>query len=180
MIASLWHMDDIVSLWYMGWSSEAFSMHDWGTGFLILLLADPHSLEGRQGAKNGATNPDEELPFSRSYNLDFHGGGGQSSHLFIQTLRDARVHSSATAHHNVAVEVFSDVDVALKNGVVCDFVEPWNFLADHHGLEEGLRTTEALWANSDHLTIRKLIGFFILVGVLVGCIRANLLSISAS
>ena len=40
---------------------EALAMHDRGAGFVVLLFADPHLLEGGEGGQDGATNPDGVL-----------------------------------------------------------------------------------------------------------------------
>ena len=40
---------------------EALPVDDGGTCLIILLLADPHLLEGGQGSQDGATDPDRVL-----------------------------------------------------------------------------------------------------------------------
>ena len=37
---------------------EALAMHDGRPRLVVLLLRDPHLLEGRQGGQDGAANPD--------------------------------------------------------------------------------------------------------------------------
>ena len=49
---------------------EALPVNDSGTGFIILLLGNPHLLESGKGGKDGATNPDRVLPLWRSNDLD--------------------------------------------------------------------------------------------------------------
>lgn len=59
-----------------GWSVteaenlEAPAVDDAGTGLIVLLLEDPHLLEGRQGSQDGTTNPDGVLTLRRSDDLD--------------------------------------------------------------------------------------------------------------
>lgn len=51
---------------------EAFSVHDRRAGFVVLLLRDPHLLEGGQRGQDGATDPDGVFTFWRRDNFDFH------------------------------------------------------------------------------------------------------------
>ena len=95
--------------------SETFSVDDSSTGFLILGFGDPHGLESRQGAENRSSDPYQEFSLGGCDNLDFHGGWSQSSDFFAETFGDAWVHGGSTAHHDVAVEIFSDIDVALQD-----------------------------------------------------------------
>ena len=48
---------------------EAFAVDNGGARLVILLLADPHLLEGGQGGQDGAPNPDRVLTLRRSNNL---------------------------------------------------------------------------------------------------------------
>ena len=49
---------------------EALPVDNGGAGLIILLLADPHLLEGGQGSQDGATDPDGVLPLRWSNDLD--------------------------------------------------------------------------------------------------------------
>jgi len=139
-----------------------------GSGLVVLLFGDPHGLEGGEGGQDGASDPDQELPLSGRDNLDLHGGGGEGSHFLAESLGDAGVHSRAPTHHDVVVEIFTDVHVALQNGLVGDFMEPGHFLADVHGFEEGLGATETLTAHCDHLAVREFVIAVVLIRVFVG------------
>lgn len=132
-------------------------MDDGGAGLLILCLGDPHGLEGGEGTEDGASNPDEELPLGGGEDLDLHGGGGEGSDFLAETFGDAGEHGGSTAHHDVAIEVLADVDVALEDGLVGDLVESGHLLANHHGLEEGFGASEPLRVDSDHLTVGQLV-----------------------
>ena len=48
---------------------EALAMHDRGAGFVVLLFADPHLLESREGGQDGATNPYGVLTLRRGNHL---------------------------------------------------------------------------------------------------------------
>ncbi len=143
-------------------------MYNGGTGFLILLLGDPHGLEGGEGTEDGASDPDEELALGRGDDLDLHGAGGEGSHFLAESLGDAGVHGGSSGHDDVAIEVLSDVHVALHDGLVTDLMESGHLLADEHGLEEGLGASESLAADGDGLAVGQLVGLVVLGGVVVG------------
>jgi hypothetical protein len=75
---------------------EALAVNDGRTALVVLLLGDPHLLEGRQRSQDGTTDPDGVLSLGRSNDLDLHGGWGQGSDLLLHTIRETRVHGSTT------------------------------------------------------------------------------------
>ena len=68
---------------------EAFPVDNAGTAFVILLLGDPHLLEGGQGSQDGSSDPDGVLPLWRSDDLDLHGGWGKGGYLFLHSVGDS-------------------------------------------------------------------------------------------
>ena len=50
-------------------SLEAFSVDDGWSGLVVLLLGDPHLLEGGQGGQDGASDPHRVLALGRSDDL---------------------------------------------------------------------------------------------------------------
>ena len=56
---------------------EALAVHDAGAGLVVLLLGDPHLLEGGEGGEDGAADPDGVLALRRGDDLDLHGRRGQ-------------------------------------------------------------------------------------------------------
>lgn len=52
-----------------GASLEALAVDDGGAGLVVLLLADPHLLEGGEGGEDGAADPDGVLPLWGSDDL---------------------------------------------------------------------------------------------------------------
>ena len=151
----------------MGLLSETFSVNNSSSCLLIFALGNPHSLECRKGWKDWTSDPDQELSFSRGNNLDLHGWRSKGSHLFAETFRNARVHGGSSRHDNVAIEIFSNIDIALKDGLVSDFMESGHFLTDHHGFEEGFRASESLGRDCDDLTVRKFISFVVLMWAVI-------------
>jgi len=53
---------------------EALPVHDGGAGLVVLLLADPHLLEGGEGGQDGASDPDGVLPLGGGDDLEQEGG----------------------------------------------------------------------------------------------------------
>merc|ERR1712212_891533 len=96
---------------------EALAVHDGGARLVVLLLGDPHLLEGRQRGQDGATDPYRVLALGRSNDLDLDGAGSQSSDLLLHAVSNTRVHGGASGQHGVGVQVLTDVDVALHDGV---------------------------------------------------------------
>merc|ERR1711939_948313 len=96
---------------------EALAVDDGWAALIVLLLGDPHLLEGGQGGEDGATDPYGVLPLGRSNDLDLDGGGSEGSDLLLHPVGDTWVHGGATGHDGVGVQVLTDVHVALHDGV---------------------------------------------------------------
>ena len=52
---------------------EALPVDDGRARLVVLLLGNPHCLEGGEGCQDGAANPNRVLPLRRSDDLDLHG-----------------------------------------------------------------------------------------------------------
>lgn len=142
-------------------------MDDFGTSFLIFGFCDPHGLEGWQWWQDWTTDPDQEFPFFWGEHLYFHGWWSQSSNFLAESLWDTWEHSCSTTHNDVAVQIFSNINITLKDGLISDFVEAWHFLSNQHRFEEGLWASESLVANWDSLSIGKLINSIVLGSLVV-------------
>ncbi|RUP42737.1 hypothetical protein BC936DRAFT_138154 [Jimgerdemannia flammicorona] len=55
-----------------------------------------------------------------------------------------RIHQGITYHNDVAVQILTDINVALHNGVVGGLVDTGRFKTEEGRLEESLRSTEAI------------------------------------
>ena len=84
---------------------EAFAVDDSGTSFIVLLLGDPHLLEGGERSQDGASDPDGVFPLGRSDDLDLHGGWSHAGDLLLHTIGDTGVHGGATGEDGVSVEI---------------------------------------------------------------------------
>jgi len=132
---------------------------DRGTRFIVLLLGDPHLLEGGEGGQDGTSDPDGVLPLGRSDDLDLHGGRSQGGDLLLHPVGDSGVHGRASRKDGVGVEIFTDVDVALHDAVVGRLVDTARFHAKEGWLEESLGASEPLVSDGDDLTVGELVGF---------------------
>ena len=137
---------------------EALPVDNGGAALVVLLLGDPHLLEGGEGSQDGASDPDGVLPLRGSNDLDLDGGGSQGGDLLLHAVSNTGVHGGATGHDSVGVQVLPDVNIALHDGVVGGLMDTAGLHTEEGRLEEGLRGTESLIANGDDLAVRKLIG----------------------
>ena len=96
---------------------ETFAMNDRWSRLVVLLLRDPHLLEGRQRSQDGTTDPDRVFTLGGSDNLELHGRWGQGSDLLLCAVSNARVHYGATGEGSVGVQVLTIVHVALHDRV---------------------------------------------------------------
>ncbi len=63
-------------------------MDDGRARLVVLLLGDPHLLEGGERGQDGATDPYGVLPLRGSDDLDLHGARGQGSDLLLHPVGD--------------------------------------------------------------------------------------------
>merc|ERR1712032_721488 len=117
----------------------------WMGRLVVLLLGDPHLLEGGEGSKDGSSDPDGVFPL------------GGSSDLLLHSVGNTGEHGGASGKDVVGVEILTDVDVALHDGVVGGLVDTSRFHTDEGWLEEGLGTPESLVSDGDDLTVGKLV-----------------------
>merc|ERR1719244_1903194 len=139
---------------------KAFSVDNGRSAFIIFLLGDPHLLESGERSKDGSSNPDRVFSLRGSNDLDLDGGGSKSSDLLLHTICNTGVHGGASRHDSVSIEIFSDINITLHDGVIGGFMDTTGFHSKEGRLEESLRAAEALITNGDDLTVGKLIGFF--------------------
>merc|ERR1719447_249063 len=125
---------------------------------VVLLLGDPHLLEGGEGGKDGSSDPDGVLSLWWSNDLDLDGGWGKGGDLLLHSVGDTRVHGGASGHDSVGIEILSDVNVALHDGGVGGLVDSASLHSEEGWLEESLGASESLVSNGDDLTVGKLIG----------------------
>ena len=98
---------------------EALAVDDGGAGLVVLLLGDPHLLEGGQG--EARMEPPIHTEYLRSGGvamiLIFMVLGSQGGDLLLHPVGDTGEHGGASGQHGVGVQILTDVDVALHDGV---------------------------------------------------------------
>merc|ERR1719374_197914 len=150
----------VYDIGFNGWrcSLEALAVNDAGAGLIVLLLGDPHLLEGGEGSQDGASDPDGVLSLGRSDDLDLHGGRSQGGDLLLHAVSDTGVHGGASREDGVGVEVLTDIDVALHDGVEGSLMNTDDLHAQESGAEHGLGAAETLVADGHDLSIGQLVG----------------------
>merc|ERR1712119_118606 len=142
----------------VGMRLEALAVDDGWAALVVLLLGDPHLLEGGEGSQDGASDPDGVLPLWGSDDLDLDGGGSEGSDLLLHTVSNTGVHGGASGKDGVGIKVLPDVDIALHDGVVDSLVDSAGLHTEEAGLEESLGAPEPLVADGDHLAVGQLVG----------------------
>ena len=84
---------------------EALAVHNGRAGLVVLLLGDPHLLEGGQRGQNRAADPHRVLALRGGDDLDLHGRGRQRGELLLHAVGNAGEHGGAAGQHDVAVQV---------------------------------------------------------------------------
>ena len=136
---------------------EALAVDDGWAGLVVFLLGDPHLLEGGEGSQDGATDPYGVFPLGRSDDLDLHGAGGQGGDLLLHSVGNTGEHGGASGQDSVGVQILTDVDVALHDGVVGGLVDTGRLHTQEGWLEERLGAPEALVSDGDDLSVGKLV-----------------------
>merc|ERR1712055_373875 len=136
---------------------EALAVDNSGAGLVEFLLGDPHLLEGGEGSQDGASDPDGVLPLGRSDDLDLHGGRSHGCDLLLHAVSDTGVHGRTSGQDGVGVKVFSDIDVALHDGVEASLMNSDDLHTQEDGAEHRLGSTETLVANRHDLAIGQLV-----------------------
>jgi len=152
---------------------EALSVDDGRTRLIVFLLGDPHGGEGGEGGKDGTTDPDGVLALRGGDDLDLHGRGGKGDDFLVHTFTDSGEHGCSSGKNDVGIQVLTDINITLHDGVEGGLVDTSSLKTNEGGLEEGLRASESLISNGDDLTIGK---FIVLLDFRGGLSLGHLLS----
>merc|ERR1712177_59360 len=136
---------------------EAFSVDNGWAAFVVFLLGDPHLLEGGEGSQDGSSDPYGVFSFWWSNDLDLDCGWSQGSDFLLHSVGNTWVHGGTSRHDGVGVQVLTDVNIALHDGVVGGLMDTAGFHSKEGRLEESLGAAETLIANGDDLAVGKLI-----------------------
>merc|ERR1719300_835008 len=66
------------------------------------------------------------------------------SDFLLHTVSNTRVHGGASGHDSVSIEILTDVNIALHDGVVGGLMDTAGFHSKEGRLEEGLGAAETL------------------------------------
>ena len=94
---------------------EAFAVDNARAGLVVLLLRNPHLLEGGQRGEDGPADPDGVLPLRWSNDLDLDGGWRQGSDFLLHPVSNTWVHGSTTGEDSVGVQV---LPINYKTGII--------------------------------------------------------------
>ena len=97
---------------------EALSVNNGWARFVVLLLGDPHLLEGGQRSQDGASDPDRVFPLWWSNDLDLHGRWGQVGQFLLHPVGNTGEHGGASRQDSVGIEILTDVQITLHDRVV--------------------------------------------------------------
>ncbi|KOC59063.1 hypothetical protein WH47_12656 [Habropoda laboriosa] len=136
---------------------EALAVDNAWAGLVVFLLGDPHLLESGQGSQNGSTDPYRVLSLRGRNDLDLDGRWSQGGNFLLHTIGNTRVHGSTTRQYSISIQVLTDIDIALHDGVVHGLVDTTGFHTQEGWLEESFRATEPLVTDGDDLSIRQLV-----------------------
>lgn len=75
---------------------ETLAVNNRGTALVVLLLRDPHLLEGGQRGQDGTTNPHRVFTLRRSNDLNLHRRGGEGGDFLLHTVGNTGVHGGTT------------------------------------------------------------------------------------
>jgi len=137
---------------------EALPVDNAWARLIVLLLGDPHLLEGGQGSQDGSTDPYRVFTLWWSNDLDLNGGWSQGSDFLLHSVSNTRVHGGTSGQDSVGIQILTDINIALHDGVVDGLVDSAGFHSQEGWLEESLWATETFITNGDDLTIRQFIG----------------------
>ena len=78
-----------LNIYFYSLNLEALSVHDGWSGFIVLLLGDPHLLEGGERSQDGASDPYGILSLWWRNDLDLHGWWSKSCDFLLHSVSDA-------------------------------------------------------------------------------------------
>ena len=107
-----------ISIPFVATRLEALAVNDTRAALVVLLLRAPEVLERRERSENRTTDPDRVLALGRGDDLDAHARGRERGELFLHTVGDTGEHGGTTGEDDVAVEIATDIEIALVDGVV--------------------------------------------------------------
>jgi len=90
---------------------EALSVDNRWSRLIVLLLGDPHLLEGRERSQDRSSDPDRVFSLRGSNDLNLHCGWGEGSQFLLHAISDTREHGGSSRKDDVSVEILSDINL---------------------------------------------------------------------
>merc|ERR1719217_1881880 len=106
-------------------------------------------------------NPYRVLALRGSHHLDFHCGWRKGCEFLCHAFTDACEHCGASGKNDICIEVLANIHVALHNGLESGVMDAARLLANETWLEKNFRAAEPLIADSDDVSIWKLVGLLL-------------------
>mmetsp|Transcript_707 Transcript_707/g.1130 ORF Transcript_707/g.1130 Transcript_707/m.1130 type:complete len:390 (+) Transcript_707:183-1352(+) len=139
---------------------EALPVNNAWPRLIILLLRDPHTLEGGKRRQNRSSNPHRVLTFWWGHNLNLDGSRSQGSNLLGHTLTDSGEHGGTSRKDNVGIKILTDIHITLHDSLEGRVGNTIHLQSGKVGLEQHLGTTEALISNHNNVSIGQFEGLF--------------------
>ena len=102
----------------IGWKTRRTAVDDARARLVVLLLRAPQVLESAQRRKDRSTDPHRVLPLRRRHDLHLHARWRQRRQLLLHPVSNTGEHRRSTREHDVAVQVATDIEIALEDRVV--------------------------------------------------------------
>jgi len=83
--------------------------------------------------------------------------GARAVSSFLHSVCNSWEHSASSGKDDVTIEILSDINIALHDGVVGGFVNSSSFHTKERGLEQSLRASESFISDGDDLSIWQFI-----------------------
>ncbi|PAV60737.1 hypothetical protein WR25_02930 [Diploscapter pachys] len=135
-------------------------MDDGWAGLVVLLLGDPHLLEGGQRGEDGSSDPDGVLALRGSDDLDLHGAERRANYFPFYFSRISNLGARAVISFCMRSAIPGYMVVPPDRTVLAYRslrISMSHFMIELY-LEESFGATEALVSDGDDLTVREFIG----------------------
>merc|ERR1712137_1158047 len=84
-------------------------------------------------------------------------GRSKSNQFLVHALGNTREHGGSSGKNDVSVQVLTDIDITLHDGVVGGLVDTSRLHTQERWLEQSLRATESLVSDGDDLSVRQFV-----------------------
>jgi len=137
-------------------------MDDGTSVFVIIFFGDPHAGECWKRCKGGTSSPDGESSIGTGNNFDVDTLGSSWFDFLKESFSNTFKHGGTTWENDVLVKISSDINIALLDWFVGQFLDTVEFFAVHFkGFEQIFGASESSISNGNDFTVWKFIGLLI-------------------